>query len=123
MKKFQDLVIWERSHQLTLHIYNLTRTFPKEELYGLTSQIRRSSSSIPTNIDEGCGRNSELDFNRFLAIAMGSASELEYQLILSRDLKYCSEEDFEVLASELKEIKKMINSFSQKVLNRLNPKT
>lgn len=123
MKKFQDLVIWERSHQLTLHIYNLTRTFPKEELYGLTSQIRRSSSSIPTNIAEGCGRNSELDFNRFLAIAMGSASELEYQLILSRDLKYCSEEDFEVLASELKEIKKMINSFSQKVLNRLNPKT
>lgn len=115
MKKFQELLIWDRSHKLTLEIYNLTRTFPKEELYGLISQIRRSSASIPTNIAEGCGRNSDLDFNRFLVIAMGSASELEYQLLLSYDLKYCTLDDYKRLSNDLDEIRKMINSFSQKI--------
>jgi four helix bundle protein len=115
MRKFKELMIWERSHKLTLLIYNLTRTFPKEEIYGLASQIRRSSASIPTNIAEGCGRKSDLDFKRFLDYAFGSASELEYQLILCRDLNYCSGQDFEQLSSELEAIKKMITSFSQNI--------
>jgi four helix bundle protein len=85
MKDFRQLKVWEKAHQLALEVYNATKGFPKEELYGLTSQIRRSSMSIPTNIAEGCGRNTDADFARFLQMAMGSASETEYQLILARD--------------------------------------
>ena len=106
MKDFRDLKIWSRSHQLTLQVYELTRSFPKEEIYGLVSQIRRSASSIPTNIAEGCGRNTDADFARFLDTSMGSASELEYQLILSRDLAYLSLEAYETTNTELVEIKK-----------------
>ncbi|HRJ76165.1 MAG TPA: four helix bundle protein, partial [Anaerolineales bacterium] len=82
MKDFRQLKVWEKSHQLALAVYKVTKSFPKEELYGLTTQIRRASMSIPTNIAEGCGRNTDADFARFLQIAMGSASETEYQLIL-----------------------------------------
>lgn len=115
MRKFQDLQIWHRSHALTLEIYRVTKSFPKEEIYNLTSQMRRSSSSIPTNIAEGCGRNSNPDFARFLTIAMGSSSELEYQLILSKDLDYISLEDFNRLFEDLTEIRKMINNFLKAV--------
>jgi four helix bundle protein len=87
MKDFRTLQVWQKSHALTLHVYGLTWTFPKEELFGLTSQIRRASSSIPANIAEGCGRGSDGDFQRFLQIAFGSVSELDYHLILARDLK------------------------------------
>ena len=88
MKDFQKLQIWQRSHQLTLEVYRVTGAFPKHELYGLVSQIRRAASSVPTNIAEGCGRDTEADFARFLQIAMGSGSELEYQFILAHDLNY-----------------------------------
>jgi four helix bundle protein len=88
MKDFRQLKVWEKSHQLALAIYKATKEFPKEELYGLTSQIRRSSMSVPTNIAEGCGRNTDADFARFLQIAMGSASETGYQLILAHDLEF-----------------------------------
>jgi four helix bundle protein len=115
MRKFQDLQIWHRSHALTLEIYRATKSFPKEEIYGLTSQMRRSSSSVPTNIAEGCGRNSNPDFARFLTIAMGSSAELEYQLILSRDLDYISLADFDILFDDLTEIRKMINNFLKAV--------
>ena len=115
MRNFQDLTIWVKSHELTLKIYSATQLFPKEELFGLISQMRRSSSSIPTNIAEGCGRNSNPDFKRFLTIATGSSSELEYQLILSKDLKYLSEPTFKELLNELIEIRKMIYSFSRNV--------
>ncbi|MBI1347197.1 four helix bundle protein [bacterium] len=115
MKNFRDLQIWDRSHQLTLAIYRLTQEFPKTETYGLVSQMRRSASSIPTNIAEGCGRNTERDFARFLDNAMGSASELEYQLILTRDLKYISLDIFEVTFAELTEIKRMLNAFMQRL--------
>ena len=115
MKNFRDLQIWIRSHGFTLEIYRLTDGFPKTEIYGLVSQMRRSASSIPTNIAEGCGRNTEKDFARFLDNAMGSASELEYQLILARDLKYMQSDDFEKTASELTEIKRMLNAFIQKL--------
>ena len=80
--------MWERSHELTLKIYELTSQFPREEIYGLTNQIRRACTSIPTNIAEGCGRESTADFARFLQIAMGSASETEYLILLAHNLKY-----------------------------------
>jgi four helix bundle protein len=86
MKNFRELKVWGKSHQLTLAVYKATTTFPREEEYGLTSQLRRACASVPANIAEGCGRGSEADFARFLQIAMGSASELEYHLLLARDL-------------------------------------
>jgi four helix bundle protein len=115
MKDFRDLKIWDRSHRFTLAVYRLTRQFPKEETYGLTSQMRRSASSIATNIAEGCGRNTDADFSRFLVISMGSASELEYQLILAHDLEYLSLDEYETALSELTQIKRMLNSFIQKL--------
>lgn len=115
MKNFKELLIWQRSHQLVLDVYLITKSYPKDELYGLTSQIRRSSTSIPTNIAEGCGRNSDAEMSRFLIIAQGSAAELEYQIILSKDLLYISTETFEKLSLELIEIRKMINTFIQKI--------
>ena len=115
MKNFRDLQIWHRSHTLTLEVYRITREFPKSELYGLVGQMRRSSSSIPTNIAEGCGRNTEKDFARFLDNAMGSASELEYQLILARDLQYIHQDTYGKSNAELTEIKRMLNAFIQKL--------
>ena len=111
MRNFQELTIWQKSHALTLKIYSITKNFPKEEMIGIISQMRRPSSSIPTNISEGCGRNSNPEMKRFLIIASGSSSELEYQLILSKDLKYLSENSYKELKNELIEIRKMIYSF------------
>jgi four helix bundle protein len=88
MRDFKKYDIWQLSHAFTLRIYSSTSLFPKDEMYGITSQIRRASSSIPTNISEGCGRNSDKEFNQYLNIALGSASEKEYLIILSRDLNY-----------------------------------
>ena len=104
MRDYKKYLVWEKSHQLTLDVYRNTTSFPKEELFGLISQIKRSSSSIPTNIAEGCGRNSDKDFCRFLYIAFGSANELEYQIILSIDLDFIknlniSQEDKEKIFS------------------------
>ena len=113
MKDFRQLKVWEKAHQLALSIYKATKLFPKEELYGLTSQIRRASMSIPTNIAEGCGRKTDADFARFLQIAMGSASETEYQLLLSHDLEFLSKEDYEKLNNDVTEIKRMLTSFMQ----------
>ena len=115
MKDFRQLQIWQRSHKLTLELYRVTGTFPKHELYGLVSQIRRSAWSVPTNIAEGSGRDTEADFARFLQIAMGSGSELEYQLILAHDLGYVTDDDFRRLSTELVEIKRMLNAFLQKL--------
>ena len=115
MRNFQELSIWQRSHQLTLKIYLLTRTFPNDELYGLTSQIRRSSASVPTNIAEGCGRNSDAELKRFLTIASGSISELEYQVLLSKDISYRPLNIYQELTTEIIEIRKMIYAFIQKL--------
>jgi four helix bundle protein len=110
MKDFRQLKVWEKSHQLALAVYKATKEFPKEELYGLTSQIRRASMSIPTNIAEGCGRNTDAEFARFLQIAMGSASETEYQLLLSHDLGFINKEQYDKLNLDVTEIKRMIDS-------------
>jgi len=115
MKDFRDLQVWEKSHQLTLAVYAVTKAFPKEELFGLTSQLRRAASSIPTNIAEGCGRGSDADFSRFLQIAFGSACEAEYQLQLTNDLSYIDQETYFKLNEELLSIKRMLASFLSKV--------
>ena len=108
MRDFHSLLIWTRSHQLTLDVYKVSQFFPKDELFGLTSQIRRAVSSIPTNIAEGCGRTSNKEFAHFLQIAIASASEVEYELLLAHDLKYISSEENERLTNEVVAIRKMI---------------
>jgi len=115
MKDFKKLKVWEKSHCLALKVYGATTKFPKEELYGLTSQMRRSSVSIPTNIAEGCGRNRDTELNRFFEIAMGSASELEYLSLLARDLSFLGKEECNALMNEITEIKRMLASFIQKL--------
>ncbi|MFM9826006.1 four helix bundle protein [Flavobacterium sp.] len=113
MRDFKKYDIWQLSHAFTLKIYSNTSLFPKDELYGITSQIRRASSSIPTNISEGCGRNSDKEFNQYLNIALGSASETEYLIILSRDLNYIDTETFEILEKEINTIKSKIYKLKQ----------
>ena len=115
MRDFKKYDVWQLSHLLTLEIYKLTSLFPKEEMYGLTSQIRRATSSIPTNISEGCGRNSDKEFNQFLNIALGSANETEYLIILSKDLNYISEEQFSDLDSKINTIKSKIYKLKEKL--------
>ena len=115
MKDFRELKVWEKSHHLALAVYTATAGFPKDELYGLTSQIRRSCASIPANIAEGCGRNGDAELARFLQIAMGSASELEYHLLLSLDLGLMDVANYDQLAQETTEIKRMLASFIQKL--------
>ncbi len=115
MQDFHTLKVWEKAHQLTLDVYRATVGFPKEELYGLTSQIRRASSSIPANIAEGCGRGGNPELKQFLNIALGSASELEYHLLLARDLNYLNTSDYEHLANSTVEVKKMLTALIGKV--------
>jgi four helix bundle protein len=94
MQDYKKLKVWQRSHELTILIYQLTKTYPKEELFGLTSQIRRSAISVPANLAEGCGRISKNDISHFFQIALGSLQETEYYLILSNDLKYIQIKEF-----------------------------
>jgi four helix bundle protein len=108
MKDFRKLEVWDKAHKLALSAYRATEKFPREESYGLTSQIRRAAVSIPTNIAEGCGRGSDSDFGRFLQIAMGSASELEYEVLLSRDLGYLSSEIHMELEKQVQSVKQML---------------
>jgi four helix bundle protein len=115
MKDFMTLNVWKKGHKLTLAVYKATASFPREELYGLTSQIRRSCSSIPANIAEGCGRNGDTELARFLSIAMGSASELEYHLLLARDLNFLETTEYRELAGEVTEVKRMLTSFIKKL--------
>ena len=115
MRDFRELKVWGKAHQLTLAIYRATSTFPKEELYGLTSQIRRSGASIPANIAEGCGRSGDAELARFLQIAMGSATELEYHLLLAHELNLLKTSDYEPLARDVTEVKRMLTAFIQKL--------
>ena len=115
MRDFREMKVWEKSHQLTLEVYKATAGFPREEMYGLTSQIRRASASIPANIAEGCGRSGVAELARFLHIAMGSASELDYHLMLARDLSFLADEHYVRLDRELAEVKRMLIAYLQKI--------
>ncbi len=115
VKDFHELKVWQKAHQLTLAVYQITATFPREELYGLTSQLRRCSASIPSNLAEGCGRNGDAEFARFCSIAMGSASELEYHLLLAKDLKFIKPKDHAELSQRATELKRMLTALLQKL--------
>jgi four helix bundle protein len=115
MRNFKDLQVWGKAHNLTLAVYRATKCFPKDELYGLTSQMRRSAASVSANIAEGCGRPGTIEFARFLHIAMGSASELEYHLLLAKDLELLRVPEYLCLETDVSEVKRMLVSFAQKL--------
>jgi four helix bundle protein len=115
MRDFKKIQVWEKAHKLTLQLYKITSSFPKDELYGLTSQIRRAASSIPANIAEGSGRNTQVELARFIHIAGGSASELEYHLILAHDLGYIDSKIYSELDFAVNEIKRMLHGFEKTV--------
>ena len=118
MRDYRDLQVWEKAHKLTLSIYRGTQDFPKEERFGLTSQIRRSSASIAANLAEGCGWRSDGEMARFIQISMGSGSELSYHL-LARDLDFLDKGQYSKLSSDLEEVMRMLSSLSQKVRSAL----
>ena len=107
MQDFRDLKVWAKAHQVVLDVYRATASFPRAELYGLPSQLRRSAVSVPSNIAEGCGRSQD-DFGRFVQIAAGSASELEYQLLLAKDLDLLRIDTFHALSTKTIEVKRML---------------
>ena len=113
MKNYKELTVWRKAHEMTLDVYGATRAFPKEELYGLTSQLRRSAASIGANIAEGSGRRSNNEICRFLQIARGSASETEYHILLARDLNLLREEDFQRLSRQADEVQRMLTALIQ----------
>jgi four helix bundle protein len=115
MRDFRDLKVWQKAYALTLAVYKASGRFPREEQFGLTSQLRRAAASVPTNIAEGCGRSGEAELARFFHIAMGSASELECELMLARDLGYLEADDYGRLVTEVTEVKRMLTSFIQKL--------
>jgi four helix bundle protein len=115
MRDYTKLGVWQKAHELVLATYQATANFPVHEAYGHTSQMRRSAASIPMNIAEGCGRDGDVELARFLRIALGSASELEYQCLLGRDLGYFDTREYEATASAVVEVKRMLSG----LLNRL----
>jgi four helix bundle protein len=116
---FEDLRIWQSSHQIVLKVYRLCASFPSEEKFALVDQLKRAAASIPANIAEGYGRRTNKDFVQFLHIALGSAEETHYHLILSRDLRYISEECFSEIVDELVILKKQLIAFINKINTQL----
>jgi len=112
---YKDLIVWKKSYDLSILIYKLTKKFPKDEVYGLTSQIRRCAVSIPSNIAEGYSRYRKLEFAYFLQISFASGAELETQILISKDLDYISQGEFDEVNSLLIEVMKMLNSLMSKV--------
>lgn len=119
MRDFRKLKVWEKSHRLTLVVYKLSGSFPASERYGLTSQLRRASVSVSANIAEGCGRDTKVEFARFLDIAMGSASEVEYLLLLANDLNYIEKDEYDTAAAQVTEVKRMLTG----LLAQLRPRS
>jgi four helix bundle protein len=115
MRDFHKLQVWQKAHALVLEIYMVTREFPQSELYGLTSQLRRAAMSIPSNIAEGCGRNSENELLRFMVIAQGSTSEVEYQLLLAKDLGWLKVDKYDEFNIKVNEIKRMLFSYQKRI--------
>ena len=121
MKDYRQLQVWERSHRLTVTLYRVTARFPAEERYGLTSQIRRAAASIPANIAEGCGRDGDAELARFCRIASGSASELDYHLLLAKELGLLGDNSYRDLANEMGELRRMITTFLKKLTASSQP--
>ncbi len=115
MQNFKDLIVWQKAHENALLVYSSTKGFPKEELFGITSQIRRAAVSIPTNVAEGCGKFTKKDFANFLQIAFGSAQEVEYLSLLSSELNYFNKTDYQKIESLNNEVKAMLISLIKKV--------
>ena len=123
MKDFKDLRVWEKAHSMTIGVYKATKEFPREELFGITSQMRRAASSIGANIAEGTGRRSDGELTRYLHIARGSAAELEYHLLLARDLDLLSTVRFDLLRRQVDEVQRMLTSLIQQVQPVLRAKS
>ena|ERR1700704_713996 len=119
MRNYRDLQVLSKAHHLTLELYRISRQFPREEIYGITSQLRRAAVSIGANLAEGCGRRTSPELARFVRIAMGSASELDYHLVLCRDLGLISSDDFSTSSTKLTEVRKMLTSFLQSVEDQI----
>ena len=115
MRDFRNLKVWEKAHRLALTVYVATKDFPKEERFGLTSQVRRSVVSIASNIAEGCGRGGERELARFLDIAAGSAAEFEYQVLLARELHFLDKKTYDQIAADIREVKQMLASLIRKL--------
>jgi four helix bundle protein len=113
MEDFKNFRVWTKAHELTLAVYRKTRAFPKEEMYGLTSQLRRASASVGANIAEGCGRRSDAELRRFVQIARGSTNEVEYHLLLAKDLDFLTAEEHKDLEAKVLEIQRMLASLVQ----------
>ncbi len=115
MQDYRKLSVWKKAHSLTVAIYKATRVFPKEETFVLTSQIRRACVSIPANIAEGCGRGGGAELGRFLQIASGSAHELEYHLLLTKELGYIKADEHDKITNQVSEIKRMLSALINKI--------
>lgn len=111
LRNYRDLEVWNKAHALTLHLYKVSRAFPRDEVYGLTAQLRRAAASIGANLAEGSGRQTDNEMARFLKITLGSASELDYHLLLARDLGWLGSEDYGYAEKELTRIRKMLRAF------------
>ena len=118
MQDFRQLKVWEKTHKLALDTYRATRQFPRDEAFGLTAQLRRAAVSIPANIAEGCGRTGDREFGRFLGMALGSASELEYHLLFAHDLAFLTDQDFKHLTEGVVEVKRMLAGLVQSMKKR-----
>lgn len=122
MRNYRELEVWEQSHKLTLELYRMSRPFPREEMYGLTSQLRRAAVSIGANLAEGCGRRTSAELARFVRIAMGSASELDYHLLLCRDFEFITTEQYERTSKELIRVRKMLTGLLTSIETQLADK-
>jgi len=118
VRDFQQLKVWQKAHKLTLAIYKITASFPREELYGLTSQLRRCAASVPANLAEGCGREGDGELGRFCSIARGSTTELQYHLVLARDLKLIEIKEHDELSGHAAELKRMLTGLILKLKER-----
>ncbi|HWG40990.1 MAG TPA: four helix bundle protein [Candidatus Acidoferrales bacterium] len=123
MRNYRDLQVWSKAHNLTLELYRVSRSFPREEIYGVTSQLRRAAVSIGANLAEGCGRRTSTELARFVRIAMGSASELDYRLLLSRDLGFMAANEFASASAVLIEVRKMLTSFLNSVEEQIETRS
>lgn len=117
VKTYRDLVVWQKAYELAKRVYQITKGFPKEELYGISSQIRRAAVSVPSNIAEGYGRRRRLEYERFLSIARGSLFELQTQLCLAKDLSLADKNEFPELLQLCNEVERMLNSLIKRILD------